>query len=83
MWFALNKAPLLGPGIWEGEGGNHVTSPQLSAKSIMSFPGGNVMVLSFVTGERDVLETLEERRGHEDAGAGIPLCIPTARPDPS
>ena len=38
--FMLSLAPLLGTGILEGEGRHHhMTSPQPSAKSPVSFPG--------------------------------------------
>ena len=40
MRFMLSLAPLLGTGILEGEGRyHHMTSPQLGAKSPVSFPG--------------------------------------------
>ena len=73
MLFALNTRFTLSlssaSGHWhlEGEGRHHhVTSPQLGAKSLVSFPGGRglgvtVRVLPFITGGRDTLDTLEGR----------------------
>ena len=65
----------------EGEGRHHhVTSLQPGAKSLVSFPEGTgvwvtVRVLPFITGGRDILDTLD---GGEAGFEVSDQCLPTA-----